>query len=108
MLCLLLEIQDKECCLLYCLNVALTDIPWGVFIIICLVLHSKSVLLSRPSHGSVKEKLCHCRVVLAVDGCVVLTLEIKSAENTVLCIPESKIMAQLGAQLLPETILPYP
>lgn len=58
------------CCLLYCLNVALTDPLWGVLIISCCVLHSESVLLSRPSHDSVKEKLHHCRAVLAVDECV--------------------------------------
>lgn len=43
--------------------------PWGVLIIFCCVLHSKSVLLSRPSHDKMKKKL-HCRAVLAVDECV--------------------------------------
>lgn len=55
------------CCLLYCLNVALTDPP-GVFS--SAVCFSESVLLSRASLDGVKEKLHRCRAVLAVDECV--------------------------------------
>lgn len=56
------------CCLLYCLNVALTDPP-GVFSSSA-VCFSESVLLSRASLDSVKEKLHCCRAVLAIDECV--------------------------------------